>query len=44
MGLLSSNIIERHTALADLLSNPLNYYTVSVVALLVVCWFLKEWI
>lgn len=43
--MFSSNIIDRHQALADLIGlNFINIYVVGVTVLLLLAWRLKEWI
>lgn len=43
--MFSSNLIDRHHAIQDLISlNFINVYVVGVAALLLICWRLKEWL
>ena len=42
--MLSSNIIERQQALAQLFDVGVWAYPIAVIALGIVCWKLKEWI
>ena len=43
--MLSSNIIERHQALNQLIQlDGLNLYFLMVASLMIACWRLKEWL
>jgi hypothetical protein len=42
--MFSDNIIERHQAMSDLMSNPMAVYALTVAALMVICWKLKDFI
>lgn len=43
--MFSDNIIERHNALVQLMDlNSGSLFYIAVIALAIICWFIKEWI
>ena len=42
--MFSSNIIERHQAVQNLLTDPINVYFLMVAGLLVASWRLAKWL